>query len=80
MLLLLLFSAASLVIAFISSWLGSFVGLRAYRRLPVGAHWVDRARLSYPVRVASMGAVIIICAISVVSTISILNRRAVCYG
>jgi Zn-dependent protease with chaperone function len=71
---LLLYSAASLVIAFFSSWLGSFIGLRAYRRLPAGAHWAERARLSYPVRAASVISAIFICAIGVVIAIVVFEH------
>jgi Zn-dependent protease with chaperone function len=66
---LLLHSVASLVIAAFSSWLGSLIGLPPYRRLPTGAHWVERARLSYPNRVASAINGILIGPISAVSAI-----------
>jgi hypothetical protein len=82
---LILHSVASLVIAIFSSWLGSFVGLRSYYRLPVGAHWVERAQLFYPNRVASKIKGVLFCAISAVSAICFIGSSVglfniVCVG
>jgi len=71
---LLLFSAAVLVITIISSWLGSFIGLWSYRRLPPDAHWAERARLAYPARLASIGTAFIIAMIGAAGVFIITEK------